>query len=98
MLFEAQRDRRLAIAGPNASVRHPQYVAFILIMFGFRLQWPTAVTLVMFPILVTVYVRLARREERDVRAAFGPTWDRYAAQTPGLIPRLRARQKQGAPA
>jgi protein-S-isoprenylcysteine O-methyltransferase Ste14 len=89
VLFEAQRDGKLATAGPYASVRHPQYVAFILIMFGFLLQWPTLVTLVMFPILVTVYLRLARREERDVRAEFGETWDRYAAQTPGFIPRLR---------
>jgi hypothetical protein len=25
---------------------HPQYVAFVLIMFGFLLQWPTLLTLV----------------------------------------------------
>ena len=89
VLFEAQRDGKLATAGPYASVRHPQYVAFMLVMFGFLLQWPTLVTLVMFPVLVTVYVRIARREERDVRAEFGETWDRYAAQTPRFIPRPR---------
>jgi len=89
VLFEAQRDGKLATAGPYASVRHPQYLAFMLIMFGFLLQWPTLVTLVMFPILVTMYVSLARREERDVRAEFGDTWDRYAAHTPAFIPRLR---------
>src|SRR6266852_1424032 len=77
VLFEAQRDGKLATAGPYASVRHPQYAAFILIMFGFLLQWPTLVTLVMFAILVIVYVRLARLEEREVRAEFGPTWDHY---------------------
>jgi protein-S-isoprenylcysteine O-methyltransferase Ste14 len=65
VLFQAQREGALATTGAYASVRHPQYVAFILIMFGFLLQWPTLVTLVMFPVLVTVYVRLARREERD---------------------------------
>ena len=99
-LFEAQRTGTLATTGAYAYVRHPQYVAFILIMFGFLLQWPTLVTLVMFPVLVTVYVRLARREERDVRAEFGAAWDRYAAQTPGFIPRLRGGgpvgQKRGA--
>lgn len=48
------------------------------------------VTLVMFPMLVTVYVRLARREEREVRATFGAVWDAYAADTPPFIPRLRS--------
>jgi protein-S-isoprenylcysteine O-methyltransferase Ste14 len=89
VLFRAQRESALATAGPYAYVRHPQYVAFIVIMFGFLLQWPTLVTLVMFPILVTIYVRLAHREEREVRVEFSQAWDEYAAHTPGFFPRLR---------
>jgi len=88
VLFAAQKAGTLATAGPYASIRHPQYAAFMLIMFGFLLQWPTLPTLVMFPILVTLYVRLARREEREVRAAFGAEWDTYARNMPGFIPRL----------
>jgi methanethiol S-methyltransferase len=42
----------------------------------------------MFPTLVTIYVRLAHREEADVRAEFGRAWDDYAARTPGFFPRL----------
>src|SRR5262245_3147518 len=86
VLYRAQRTATLATAGPYAYVRHPQYAAFIVIMFGFLLQWPPLVTLVMFPILVLTYVRLAHREERDARATFGEVWDRYAARTPGFIP------------
>lgn len=88
VLYKAQRDHKLATTGVYARVRHPQYVGFITIMVGFLLQWPTLLTLVMFPILVAMYVRLARREEREVRAAFGIKWDRYAAETPAFIPRL----------
>ena len=91
VLYAAQHTHRLADTGPYAYVRHPQYVAFILIMFGFLLQWPTLPTLVMFPILVWVYVRLARREERDSQAEFGDTYTRYAASTPAFIPRLRGK-------
>jgi methanethiol S-methyltransferase len=40
-------------------------------MFGFLLQWPTIVTLVMFPVLVWMYVRLARTEKRQVEMEFG---------------------------
>ncbi len=87
VLHAAQADGRLATDGPYAHIRHPQYVAFVLIMLGFLLQWPTLVTLVMFPILVTVYLRLARREERDSAAAFGAAWRRYAETTPAFFPR-----------
>lgn len=88
VLFKARQTGTLAATGPYARIRHPQYAAFILIMIGFLFQWPTLVTLVMFPILVTIYVRLAHREEREVAAEFGETWARYASVTPGWFPRL----------
>ena len=88
VLHRAQRDGHLATRGPYAYVRHPQYAGFILIMAGFLFQWPTLVTLVMFPILVFMYVRLARREEADARAEFGVAYERYATRTPGWIPPL----------
>lgn len=44
VLYEAQRNGQLATTGPYARIRHPQYVAFIIIMTGFLLQWPTLVT------------------------------------------------------
>ena len=93
VLFAAQQAGKLATTGPYRYVRHPQYAGFIVIMFGFLVQWPTLVTLAMFPVLVVTYARLARREERDVRATFGPAWDTYAAETPAFIPRLGARRQ-----
>ena len=84
VLYEAQRTKTLATTGPYAYVRHPQYNGFILIMLGFLLQWPTLVTLIMFPILVTMYVRLARREEREVLSEFGDEYRRYANRTPAF--------------
>ena len=89
VLYEAQRTSTLATGGPYARIRHPQYVAFILIMLGFLLQWPTLITLVMFPILAITYVRLARREEAEVKATFGSAWNEYAEHTPRFIPVLR---------
>lgn len=90
VLYEAQRSGRLATTGPYARLRHPQYLAFILIMFGFLLQWPTLVTLVMFPVLVFMYGRLALREEHEIRAHFGEQYDRYASSTPRFVPRFKA--------
>jgi methanethiol S-methyltransferase len=88
VLYEAQRQHTLAVTGPYAHVRHPQYVGFILIMLGFLVQWPTLITLLMFPVLVIMYGRLARREEREVLTEFGETYARYAANTPAFVPRL----------
>ena len=92
VLHEAQRAGQLASSGPYATIRHPQYAAFVLIMFGFLLQWPTLLTLIMFPILLAVYARLSFTEERDARAQFGEEYGRYAARTPAFIPRLRRRE------
>lgn len=93
VLYEAQRAHALAVSGPYAAVRHPQYVAFLLILLGFLLQWPTLLTLVMFPILAVMYVRLARREEREVLAEFGDRYRAYAAATPAFLPRLGRRAR-----
>ncbi|MEO8332546.1 MAG: isoprenylcysteine carboxylmethyltransferase family protein [Gallionella sp.] len=90
VLYKAQHTHTLAVSGPYARVRHPQYIGFVLIMFGFLLQWPTLVTLVMFPILVYMYVRLARIEERDALEGFGDEYARYAQQTPAFLPRIGA--------
>ena len=73
---------------PTLDVRHPQYVGFIIIMLGFLLQWPTVLTLLMFPLLVAMYVRLARHEEAEARRTFGAAYDAYAAVTPAWFPRL----------
>ncbi len=97
VLYEAQASGQLATSGPYARVRHPQYVAFVLIMVGFLLQWPTLITLVMFPVLLGVYVRLARREERDSAAVFGDAWIHYAQATPACFPRWDNRQNQASP-
>lgn len=97
VLHAAQRQGRLAVTGPYAHVRHPQYLGFIVIMAGFLLQWPTLPTLVMFPILVAMYVRLARREERDALAQFGDNYRGYMARVPGFWPRLDSLWARAAP-
>ncbi|MBX9864977.1 MAG: isoprenylcysteine carboxylmethyltransferase family protein [Hyphomicrobium sp.] len=88
VLYEAQKRRVLATTGPYTYVRHPQYVGFIMVMFGFLLQWPTVLTLLMFPVLVWMYVRLAREEEREAIAEFGDTYRRYMESVPGFMPKL----------
>ena len=87
-LYKAQQAATVARTGAYRLIRHPQYVAFILVMFGYLLTWPTIPTLIMFPILVFMYVRLAGREEREVMTRQGGEYLRYVAATPAFLPRV----------
>ena len=88
VLYHAQRRNSLATTGAYARIRHPQYVAFVLILFGFLLQWPTLLTLVMFPILLVMYGRLAITEEAEMRAQFGDAYESYVRRTTRFFPRM----------
>ncbi len=92
VLYHAQRNNMLATTGAYARIRHPQYVAFVLILLGFLLQWPTLLTLAMFPILLVMYGRLAITEEAELQKHFGAAFDIYAARTPRFIPSFRTQE------
>ncbi|WP_435848934.1 methyltransferase family protein [Streptomyces lavendulocolor] len=97
-LHAAARLGRLATSGPYRHVRHPQYAGFLAIMAGFLLMWPTLPTLVMFPVLVWIYHRLAIREEAEVAARFGAIWEEYADSTPRFLPSPRRHTAAAHPA
>lgn len=91
VLYQAQQRHELAITGLYARMRHPQYVGFVFIMLGFLLQWPTILTLAMFPVLVWMYVRLAKAEEREALREFGQEYESYRKRTPALLPHFMPR-------
>ena len=66
----------------------------MLVLTGFLFQWPTLLSLAMYPVLIWMYVRLARAEERETRATFGATFDTYAAHVPAFFPHFA--QSRGA--
>lgn len=90
VLHAAQKAGELAKSGPYARIRHPQYVGFILILTGFLFQWPTILTLAMYPVLLVMYWRLALSEEKDVKAALGDVYRSYASNVPRFIPNLNS--------
>ena len=94
VLYIAQRKHNLASSGPYSYVRHPQYVGFITIMLGFLLQWPTLLTLAMFPILLIMYLRLAKIEERESQKIFENRYKEYMKKTPAFIPNHLNKEKE----
>ncbi|MGH8624459.1 MAG: methyltransferase family protein [Gammaproteobacteria bacterium] len=87
----AQLNNMPATLGPYAIVRHPQYLALIVIMAGFIVQGPTIPTLLLFPLISYLYLRFARIEEREAAAKFGDAYVKYAARTPRFIPANKRR-------
>ena len=80
----------MVTSGLYRLIRHPQYFGLFLITVGFLIQWPTIITVAMWPVLAVMYYRLARREEKGMLAEFGERYFEYKQMVPMFIPnRLR---------
>jgi len=71
-------------------LRHPQYLGLILIVVAFNIQWPTILTLLMAPVLISMYIGLAKWEEEELATFFGPAFLEYSAGTPAFLPWRRS--------
>jgi protein-S-isoprenylcysteine O-methyltransferase Ste14 len=78
----------LVTDGVYAWVRHPQYTGLFLITVGMLVQWPTIITALTWPVLLGVYYRLARREEREAEIVFGDAYSHYRSSVPMFFPRI----------
>ncbi len=84
-----QGQGRLVTTGSYAYIRHPQYLGFIAIILGFLIQWPTLVTLLMAPILIIRYIRLAKKEEAEVLKQYPQEYRAYMDRVPAWFPKWR---------
>jgi protein-S-isoprenylcysteine O-methyltransferase Ste14 len=88
VLIHASKGKHLVTDGVYAHVRHPQYSGLFLITLGFLIQWPSVLTLIMWPILMFTYYHLAMREEKDVEKIFGKQYEEYRKRVPAFLPRF----------
>ena len=86
-VYRASREGRLATDGLYGVVRHPQYTGIMLAVVGQLVHWPTIPTLVLFPVIALIYVRLARKEERRLVEQFGDEYVAYRQRVPMFFPR-----------
>lgn len=87
----------LVTDGIYGYLRHPQYLGLILVVAGFNVQWPTLLTALMAPVLVVMYLRLARHEDRELAVRFGVEFLAYATRIPAFLP-WRQSATRGKPA
>jgi protein-S-isoprenylcysteine O-methyltransferase Ste14 len=86
-----QKEGKLVTTGIYKYVRHPQYIGFLLLTLGMLLEWPTIFTVLLWPVLVVVYWRLAKEEDKDIEERFGEEFREYKRRVPGFLPRLRTK-------
>jgi protein-S-isoprenylcysteine O-methyltransferase Ste14 len=79
----------LVTTGIYGYIRHPQYLGFLLITLGMNVLWITISTLLLWPILVILYYRLAKEEEKNMEEKFGEEYTKYKQNVPMFIPRVR---------
>ncbi|QGY45849.1 isoprenylcysteine carboxyl methyltransferase [Maribellus comscasis] len=93
-LYRAHKENRLATGGLYSLVRHPQYTGLFIALFGEGIvHWPTLFSIALFPFIVLVYVRLARKEEKKVIEKFGEEYLEYRRHVPMFLP-VKGKWKQ----
>jgi len=91
-LIHEAKGQKLVTEGIYSHVRHPQYSGLFLITIGFLIQWPSLTTIIMWPILMFAYYKLAMREEKDVEKQFGEEYAAYRNRVPAFIPKFSIRR------
>ncbi len=86
-IYQGSKEGILVTGGLYQYMRHPQYTAIFIAMTGQLIHWPTVPTLVLFPIIVFAYYRLALREEKVMLDAFGDEYRKYMLNVPRFIPK-----------
>lgn len=86
-VYRATKEGTLATSGLYGVVRHPQYTGIFLAIIGQLIHWPTIPTVVLFPVIVWAYYRLAKREEQQMLEKFGTAYATYCQHVPMFIPR-----------
>jgi protein-S-isoprenylcysteine O-methyltransferase Ste14 len=82
---------KLVTTGIYAHIRHPQYTGFLLLTLGMNLEWTTIFTFLLWPVLVFVYYRLAKTEDKEVEEQFGEEFRKYKQTVPMFLPRIRTK-------
>jgi len=88
-LYRAHQQHRLATTGLYSLMRHPQYTGLFIGLFGEGVvHWPTLFSVGLFPVIVLVYVLLARSEEKRVVEQFGEEYRAYQQRVSMFFPRM----------
>jgi protein-S-isoprenylcysteine O-methyltransferase Ste14 len=84
----------LVTDGVYKYIRHPQYLGILLATLSLIIYRFSPISLMLWPVLVIIYYRLARKEERDVESKFGEEYLKYKRRVPMFLPFTFMRKTQ----
>jgi protein-S-isoprenylcysteine O-methyltransferase Ste14 len=82
-LYKNLKDDEIVTKGIYSYSRHPQYLGFILIVIGWLVGWPTILTVIFAPILIYMYIRVSKIEERELSDI--EEYEKYKEEVPFYI-------------
>lgn len=88
--YQVLPGQALVVTGPYRFVRHPIYLAFLLMFVGIELLVVSWLIVLALPIGVLL-VWQSRKEEQLLAQAFGPLYDAYRRQTGFFFPKVMSR-------
>jgi len=77
---------KIVADGVYKHVRHPQYLGILLATFGMILFQFSPISLALWPVLVIIYYRLAKKEEKKCEDKLGEEYRQYKRMVPMFIP------------
>ena len=84
--------QELITGGPYALVRHPSYLAYMLMIIGVTFVWQTWFTLILW-VAIPGYYLVSKREEALLLEHFDYRYGRYMERVGAFIPKLREHQE-----
>lgn len=84
--IKIHKSHGLVTSGIYKYIRHPQYTGIILLITGWMFRWLNPTILIMYPILLILYYKLARNEERQMLKDYGEEYLQYKDTTPMFFP------------
>ena len=81
--------RDLVTTGIYRFIRHPQYSGFLIITLGLLIHWATIPLVFMWPILLLLYYKLSKREEKLLEEEFDDKYLDYKREVPRFFPNPR---------
>lgn len=80
---------KLATKDVYSKVRHPIYLAVMLINFGLSLLFSNYLLLILSILLIPVWYMVSKSEEKFLIGKFGERYSEYMEETPMFIPTKR---------
>jgi len=77
---------KLVTDGVYKYVRHPQYLGILLATLGMIVFQFSPISAMLWPVLVIIYYRLAKREEKEREDKCGEEYREYRRNVPMLLP------------